>query len=430
MGSLLRLDGCGTISSHEDSSPRDLFGMHEESTEVTVMNDIRPHIQTIACMTLLLFSHPVLAGDTAETAKEVYDHGIELFKKNDYMGAMAEFQAAYAQKPHYSVLYNIAQCHVMVENNEEALKTFEMYLVQGGDFIDADRRKLVEDEIERLQGLLCPMSLEISPDGAAILLDGNEMGKSPYTKIEYLNPGQHTLIVQKSGFKSVNKVFILRREEADEVEKIEIELTVVDNPAKLFVTSPVEGASVLLDGQNVGNVPWKGIVDEGKHEVTVMAEGHQTSTVKVSAIAGETSEVKLDLEPTGPSETKPDKEDTGKAFGDLGLAKTKKDPKKLAIGPFAATLAVSLVGGVAAAITGALGSKNWDDYNATDPSDTSRLDDLASKGRTLDGFLIGSLVVMSAGVVATVVLAPFTHFKKKKVEVQAGLGDFTVTLHF
>ena len=55
------------------------------------MRELRRVPAALLCSALLLAPASARADDSAESVKEVYDHGVELFKKNDYMGAMAEF---------------------------------------------------------------------------------------------------------------------------------------------------------------------------------------------------------------------------------------------------------------------------------------------------------------------------------------------------
>jgi len=177
---------------------------------------------TIAASTLLfaiLAAGPVPAAD--DPAVESFEKGVELFTQNDYKGALAEFLSAYETKPHYSVLYNIALCYTMIDDYGKALDAYKKYLSQGADYIKKDRKHEVEKEIERLEDLLCRLTLDVTPDDVLVTVDGIEAGTSPLDEDLFLDPGKHTLIFEKEGFTSQKKNIILKR---DQHESLTIEL--------------------------------------------------------------------------------------------------------------------------------------------------------------------------------------------------------------
>jgi tetratricopeptide (TPR) repeat protein len=77
--------------------------------------------------------------------------GVALYKQGDHAAALAEFRAAYAARPSYRVLYNIAQLEAKTGDAASALSTYRRYLLEGGAEIDARRRIEVAREIERLE---------------------------------------------------------------------------------------------------------------------------------------------------------------------------------------------------------------------------------------------------------------------------------------
>jgi hypothetical protein len=153
-------------------------------------------------------------------AKESFDSGVELYNANDYKGALAEFLAAYKAKPHHSVLYNIAQCYKMIDAGAEALHYYELYLEEGADFISESRAILVQDEIEKLKSQLTPLTLTVKPDGASVLLDGQGIGKSPIGETQFIDPGEHVLMVQKTGHANSQRDFVAKRGQPLHIEVI------------------------------------------------------------------------------------------------------------------------------------------------------------------------------------------------------------------
>ncbi|MBW2263714.1 MAG: PEGA domain-containing protein [Deltaproteobacteria bacterium] len=179
---------------------------------------------------ILLVAAPVRAqGDLPATAKESFDQGVKLFTKNDYKGALAEFLSAHELKPHYSVLYNIAQCYAMTDAHAKALDAYKKYISQGSDYIKKQRKKQVEKEIERLEGLLCRLTLDITPDGVLVTVDGTEAGTSPLDENLFLDPGKHTFVFEKQGHVSRKQTLILKRDE-DKSLTVELEEKKVVTP--------------------------------------------------------------------------------------------------------------------------------------------------------------------------------------------------------
>ncbi|MBW2263739.1 MAG: hypothetical protein JRG91_17395, partial [Deltaproteobacteria bacterium] len=113
----------------------------------------RALLTTTILAAALSFAAATLAQDP--TAKERFTKGVKLFKQEDHAGALAEFLAAYKAEPHFSVLFNIAQCHAAIENNAEALSYFQQYMDKGGDSIPTQRKVEVVEEMDRLKTLLC-----------------------------------------------------------------------------------------------------------------------------------------------------------------------------------------------------------------------------------------------------------------------------------
>ena len=89
--------------------------------------------------------------------------GVALYKQGDHAAALAEFRAAYAARPSYRVLYNIAQLEAKTGDAASALATYRRYVLEGGAEIDVRRRIEVAHEIQRLESLVAsetPMAIE------------------------------------------------------------------------------------------------------------------------------------------------------------------------------------------------------------------------------------------------------------------------------
>ncbi len=150
-------------------------------------------------------------GPAGEDAKTSFMKGVELYNADDYKGALAEFLAAYEAKPHHSVLFNIAQCYQMIDATAMALHYYRQYLEMGGDLISQSRKEMVQEEIEKLLDQLTPITLTVKPDGADVTIDGKSVGISPVTEVQYVDPGEHMLLVQLLDHDICKKTFVAKR---------------------------------------------------------------------------------------------------------------------------------------------------------------------------------------------------------------------------
>jgi tetratricopeptide (TPR) repeat protein len=90
------------------------------------------------------------ADDPRDVAHGHYARGLELVGQKDYQGALREFIVAYDVSPHFAVLYNIGECHVLLGQVSEAIDALSRYLGDGRYLVPAERRRLVGDQVAEL----------------------------------------------------------------------------------------------------------------------------------------------------------------------------------------------------------------------------------------------------------------------------------------
>ena len=72
--------------------------------------------------------------ESQEEAKVRFQKGVELFKDEDFVGALVEFKAAYNAKPHFLVRYNIGMTLYNLHRYAEAFAEPAASLAEGGVF--------------------------------------------------------------------------------------------------------------------------------------------------------------------------------------------------------------------------------------------------------------------------------------------------------
>jgi TonB family protein len=130
------------------------------------------------------------------------------------------------------------------------------------------------------------------PPGAAVLLDGAEVGRSPLA-LPSVAPGSHTLRVSREGFAPAELSFVLQ----PGMTLAPFRFVLQPVTAALEVRSDPAPASVLVDGKGVGETPLAGVLlAPGLHEVRVERPGFLPWTRSVEAQPGEPVALEARLE--------------------------------------------------------------------------------------------------------------------------------------
>ena len=183
----------------------------------------------------------------------------------------------------------------------------------------------------RTKPVIVPGEIIVSsnPEGAQVHLDGqtNPAWITPYT-ITGLTPGQHMVTVSKSGYASDTRNF-----EVASGSKSSLSLNL--SPLGAFVTigSEPAGATVFIDGKNIGHVtPAQVTAEKGSHTILIRKEGYLDETMTAELTAGQQFKFSPVLKALGITEEIRTVGKFGKLFGGdkaAGMAKVsvKTQPK-------------------------------------------------------------------------------------------------------
>jgi tetratricopeptide (TPR) repeat protein len=113
------------------------------------------------------------------------------------------------------------------------------------------------------------LAVESEPIGAQVILDGKERGRTPF--LAPLDKGRHELVLKLEGHREVGTDFTMP---ADRDLSIRLDLPVGQGTGShLTLTSFPSGATVAIDGKEIGITPWSGDMRPGNHKVAVVASG-------------------------------------------------------------------------------------------------------------------------------------------------------------
>ncbi|MFT3928067.1 MAG: PEGA domain-containing protein [Myxococcales bacterium] len=191
--------------------------------------------QMVAVVLLVVSSSSALAEpptpkDKAR-ARELYTLGQQMFRQGDFAGAEKSFVDAYAAVPNPIVLLSIAECQVRTENFTEAVVTLSRYVSERPDAPD---RAQVEEQIQKLKAKPGLVTVESTPAGATIWVDGQNSSRITPADIE-LPAGDHVISVEAQGYNNAEQTVTVL---IGSVQRVSLSPIPQAPPAESVATTP------------------------------------------------------------------------------------------------------------------------------------------------------------------------------------------------
>ena len=109
-----------------------------------------------------------------------------------------------------------------------------------------------------------------TPTGADIILDGRNVGKTPYT-LRDVEPGEYTVIIRHRGYNDwTGRVNV----EVGKLSEVKADLVLADTT--ISVTTVPAGFELYIDGVDVGTTPYSGTISQGRHDIRIEKLGFRT----------------------------------------------------------------------------------------------------------------------------------------------------------
>jgi tetratricopeptide (TPR) repeat protein len=239
--------------------------------------------------------------DPAREATSRYELGIKLYEAGKFEAAIAEFEAAYALRPHHELLYNLGVAQKRLLRLGAARGSFKRFLSEGGERIPADRRALIEQEIASIVRLAAEVEVRVVGAPASIDVDGQPAGTSPLADPLLVLSGSHSFRATREGHDPAEQ-----RLEVVSGRKYTLDLTprqkpVLKTTGDLSVVTRPPGATLIVDDRPVGSAPWDGTLPAGGHRIIADLAGYQQVQQEVLLVAGQSRLVAIEL----PAESTP-----------------------------------------------------------------------------------------------------------------------------
>jgi len=153
-------------------------------------------------------------------------------------------------------------------------------------------RSLLQQLALRLQPAWAEISVDSAPAGAAILVDGEELGRTPAT-VEILQ-GERQVILQLADFADWRRELQVTAGQDRDLGLVELRPA----PGTLQLSSTPPGANVTLDGEFQGQTPLALELEPGReHSLSVSRPGYRRDTRNVSLAAAERDQLAVELAP-------------------------------------------------------------------------------------------------------------------------------------
>ncbi|MEO8181948.1 MAG: PEGA domain-containing protein [Deltaproteobacteria bacterium] len=225
-------------------------------------------------------------------AREQWDAARELHDAGDFKSALVYFNRAYEMSNNPRTLFNIGVCWKDLTKYSEAIKTWEKQLTF--------RKKLPKDDIQKAQTAIVALkqfvsTIEVKADeaGAQLMVDGIEVGVTPFLEPIRIDVGRRQLRLLKDGFEAAEKSVDVTR---GKVASVQFDLQHVNKTGTVSVT--VDGpksATVYMDGRELGEAPYNGPVSAGPHTFEARATGYATVQQSAEVVYGDSLSVTLSL---------------------------------------------------------------------------------------------------------------------------------------
>lgn len=141
-----------------------------------------------------------------DEAQARFRRGLQLYEEDDFRAALAELERAYELAPSYRIRFNIGQVRFQLQDYAGAIRAFQLYLEEGGDKVDPERRAQVESDIERLRDRVASIRVTTSEPGAEVFVDDVLVGTTPLESHVIVSAGRRTVTARLEGYLPVTRV--------------------------------------------------------------------------------------------------------------------------------------------------------------------------------------------------------------------------------
>jgi hypothetical protein len=230
--------------------------------------------------------------DAVPQARAHFQAGLLRAQQGDLVSALREFEAAYAIRPHFSVLYNIGLTRSAIGRPVEAVAAFERYLADGGAQIAEARRQEVQALLASNRKRIGVLKLAVdAADQLRLWLDGELVPSEQMNQSIAIREGEHTLVYSNgSGFPEARTVSVTGAATTEVTVRPSHDVRQAPATAQLAISCAVPDVRVEIAGMTRAKTPLEAplLVPAGHSTITFTRLGYrfrsQSVTTKADAL--------------------------------------------------------------------------------------------------------------------------------------------------
>lgn len=234
---------------------------------------------------------PAAEPSSADAYKQHMSNGVKLYNDENFGAAIAEFEAAYAERPRASPLVNLALCHKSLFHYPKAIAALERALEHHHDTMQAEDRTAAETAIREMRALLGYITVDVTPSQAVLYVDGEALPPGAKDKPIPLGPGKHRISARAEGYESAEETVSVTSADRDKVVRFALE----PNMGWVVVKTGDPEMAIAIDQQPMAMGEWAGLVEPGTHLVQMYKPGGAEYAFQVLVVAGKAQEVRPDV---------------------------------------------------------------------------------------------------------------------------------------
>jgi hypothetical protein len=193
-----------------------------------------------------------------QRAAETFRQGVEAFDRRDFETARVAFLQTLALRPREAAVQrNLGLAEIYSGHYLDGARRLARVL-QTTSQGSSEERSRMQESLKKAETQLQRLTIEVDTDGAEIVVEGTELGRSPLPFAWYVAPGPYDLGVSKPGFQSVTRAGLAQAGKAEHL-RIELEPSAADGPPPAppaARSAPPAGPDMPPPARHGGVNPW------------------------------------------------------------------------------------------------------------------------------------------------------------------------------
>jgi hypothetical protein len=223
--------------------------------------------------------------------------GLRLVEQGQYEPALRILLPEYLSRPTGPVAYAVGRAYDGLRDEPRALRFYTQALSHGSlettTRQHARRRKRVLTERLRNRPQKATLSIQATATGAAVLLDGDPIGRTPLSGV-LVPPGRHVIRVEHENYDPWERTVTLVA-----FEPVHFDVRMTDKPTSVLVNTEPAGATASIPGSPPCITPCLFALRQGTYSLTLAQDGYQTLVHEFPKPPGDMLELRLQLVPLG-----------------------------------------------------------------------------------------------------------------------------------